>query len=428
APETNPSIQQTPSGSIITGTEIVLTCSASGGNPLATLTWNCSGAKIRNTTEYIASYSVTFTVDKTFNNKMCTCSAIHPINSYRPRVQRTLIVYFKPLLDTTRFSSPEKITKSENDHLFITVSVNSNPRPIIKWTFLAQENNDFCNNSVLSSTIINVGLHSSSNISIDYLKKNQFGQYVFIATNVVGIFRRKFSVLEKDTTKRKPSRQAKVTLPQIEFPLLKIGPKLEWFKIKVIKPPADAFKHCITDTTKRKPSRQAKVTLPQIEFPLLKIGPKLEHIREFLGQTHKTQTNSNLIWILSWTFASQTIPPDRPPERQINRQIRPQERQIYRQIRPPHRQDHQTDRPTGKTPRQSHKQDHKTDTHKRPPDRHTNKTTKQAQTDKTIRQTASQTDSQTRPPDRQKRTPDRQKRPPYRQTDRQDHQTDRHTR
>ena len=114
----------------------------------------------------------------------------------------------------------------------------------------------------------------------------------------------------------------------------------------------------------------------------------IQHKRKLLGQTHKTQTNSNLIWILSWTFASQTIPPDRPPERQINRQIRPPERQIYRQIIPPHRQDHQTDRPTGKTPRQSHKQDHKTDTQKIPPDRHTNKTTKQAQTDKTIRQTA----------------------------------------
>ncbi|XP_076109516.1 nephrin-like [Mytilus galloprovincialis] len=197
APETNPSIQQTPSGSIITGTEIVLTCSASGGNPLATLTWNCSGAKIKNTTEYIASYSVTFIVDKTFNNKICTCSAIHPIVSYRPRVQRTLVVYFKPFLDTTRSNSPEETTTSENDYLFITVWIKSNPHPIIQWTFLAQENIDFCNNSVLNSTSMNVGLYSSSNISIEYLKKNQFGQYIFIATNVVGIFRRKFSVLEK---------------------------------------------------------------------------------------------------------------------------------------------------------------------------------------------------------------------------------------
>ncbi|CAG2226648.1 unnamed protein product [Mytilus edulis] len=131
-----------------------------------------------------------------------------------------------------------------------------------------------------------------------------------------------------------------------------------------------------------------------------------------------------------YTTDPNTIPPDRPPEGRINRQIRPPERQIYRQIRPPDRQDHQTDRPTGKTPRQSHKQDHKTDTQKRPPDRHTNKTT--AQTDKTIRQTASQTDSQTRPPDRQKRPPyrqtDRQTRPPDRQTYQINRQTDKNTR
>ncbi|CAG2218915.1 unnamed protein product [Mytilus edulis] len=103
---------------------------------------------------------------------------------------------------------------------------------------------------------------------------------------------------------------------------------------------------------------------------------------------------------VSWDRArNQTIPPDRPPEGRINRQIRPPERQIYRQIRPPDRQDHQTDRPTGKTPRQSHKQDHKTDTQKRPPDRHTKKTTRQThkQDYRTDRQD-NQTDSK---PDRQ---------------------------
>ncbi|CAC5373537.1 unnamed protein product [Mytilus coruscus] len=197
APDTNLTIQRTPAGAIISGNKVNLTCIASGGNPPATLSWNCSGTNTNYTTENTVSHSVEFEVDKRDNNKLCTCSATHPVTSYRQTVENRLFVYFKPFLDTTKSNSPANIDISENDHLFITVSVKSNPHPIIKWTFIAQENIDCCNNSVINSTSINVGLHSSSNISIDNLKKNQFGQYTFMATNVVGIFLRKFSVLGK---------------------------------------------------------------------------------------------------------------------------------------------------------------------------------------------------------------------------------------
>ncbi|VDI09995.1 Hypothetical predicted protein [Mytilus galloprovincialis] len=96
APGLYPTIQQIPAGSIMTGDTIRLTCTVSGGNPLPTLSWNCSGISINNTSGDTAAYSVMFTVDKTFNNKICTCSATHPVSSYRPNVQHTLVVYYAP--------------------------------------------------------------------------------------------------------------------------------------------------------------------------------------------------------------------------------------------------------------------------------------------------------------------------------------------
>ncbi|VDI68586.1 Hypothetical predicted protein [Mytilus galloprovincialis] len=96
APGTNLTIQRKPAGGIISGNKVNLTCTASGGNPLATLLWNCSGTNTNYTTENTVSYSVEFEVDKSDNNKVCTCSATHPITSYTPQTHSSLIVYYVP--------------------------------------------------------------------------------------------------------------------------------------------------------------------------------------------------------------------------------------------------------------------------------------------------------------------------------------------
>ncbi|XP_071172347.1 nephrin-like isoform X2 [Mytilus edulis] len=197
-PDNIPIIQQMPTGGIISGNTMQLVCSIYGGNPLPVLSWNCTGTLKNLTTGNTASYSVEIFVDKSDNNKVCSCIATHIISSYNPTIQHTLVVYYKPFLDTARYISPSYITILENYHLFITISVKSNPYPMIKWTFVAQENIDVCNNSAINSTSTTDGLSSSSNISIEHLKRHMFGEYTFTASNVVGIFRRKFSVVEKD--------------------------------------------------------------------------------------------------------------------------------------------------------------------------------------------------------------------------------------
>ena len=96
-PNANPVVQQIPNGAIIASNTVRLLCTASGGNPLPTLSWDCTGTYTNNTSGNTASYSVELNVDKTYNNRICTCAATHPDTSYRPRIQHKLEVYCKLL-------------------------------------------------------------------------------------------------------------------------------------------------------------------------------------------------------------------------------------------------------------------------------------------------------------------------------------------
>lgn len=94
-----PIIYQTPPGHIISGTNVILTCEILGGNPLAILSWNCTGVSRNNTSVNKASYSVEIVVNRTFNNIICACSATHHIPSFRPTVRHILDVYCKYALN-----------------------------------------------------------------------------------------------------------------------------------------------------------------------------------------------------------------------------------------------------------------------------------------------------------------------------------------
>lgn len=95
APDFFPMIQQTPTGGIVSGNNVTLTCSVEGGNPLANLYWNCTGYMSNNTAVSTAKYTVEFTVNKNQNEEICECSAKHPVASYTPVVYHRLDVYCK---------------------------------------------------------------------------------------------------------------------------------------------------------------------------------------------------------------------------------------------------------------------------------------------------------------------------------------------
>ncbi|XP_071177815.1 synaptogenesis protein syg-2-like [Mytilus edulis] len=94
-PASNPTIHQATPGPVDSGSSVSLIYTLSGGNPLASLTWDCKGITQNSSSNTKTEYIVTFTVNKNFNGRVCTCSATHPIDSYRPNVQHKLAVYCK---------------------------------------------------------------------------------------------------------------------------------------------------------------------------------------------------------------------------------------------------------------------------------------------------------------------------------------------
>lgn len=66
------------------GDRITLTCSVTGGNPLATLTWTCKGVPAQTYNENFTTLNLVinrymFTIDSSYNGQICTCTASHQL-------------------------------------------------------------------------------------------------------------------------------------------------------------------------------------------------------------------------------------------------------------------------------------------------------------------------------------------------------------
>lgn len=81
------------------GTRVNLTCELSGGNPLATLSFKCneiSGTQSNYRNETAISV-LSVIVDKTYNNKQCSCLAMHRLFNISRPVTKTLNIFCKYL-------------------------------------------------------------------------------------------------------------------------------------------------------------------------------------------------------------------------------------------------------------------------------------------------------------------------------------------
>ncbi|XP_052101392.1 muscle M-line assembly protein unc-89-like isoform X2 [Mytilus californianus] len=131
-PDEIPKIRQGIPGPIDTGTSVKLICSVTGGNPLVTLSWDCLGINSNASTEIKAVLEVEFTVDKNYNGRICSCSATHPVATYRPHTEHELVVYFPP-------GKPNLILKHEmpwftgNTTEVQCLSTVGNPESTFEW-------------------------------------------------------------------------------------------------------------------------------------------------------------------------------------------------------------------------------------------------------------------------------------------------------
>ncbi|CAG2199847.1 unnamed protein product [Mytilus edulis] len=131
-PNEKPKVRQFISGPIDSGTSVKLICSVTGGNPLGTLSWDCPGINSNNSTANTAVLEVEFTVDKNYNGRNCSCSATHPIATYRPKTSHELVVYFppsKPIL----FMKPEMPWFIGNTTEVQCLSSEGNPESTFEW-------------------------------------------------------------------------------------------------------------------------------------------------------------------------------------------------------------------------------------------------------------------------------------------------------
>ena len=62
---------------------------------MASLWWDCNGTIANVSTVSSSVISVEFTVDKTYNDRVCICSASHPIGSYQTTADLSLTVHCK---------------------------------------------------------------------------------------------------------------------------------------------------------------------------------------------------------------------------------------------------------------------------------------------------------------------------------------------
>ena len=105
-----------------------------------------------------------------------------------------LFILVEPRLNVDTPSSSEVIGLQNGTSLNITVNLIANPLPTyIQWIF---RKNDFIDN-VIKSYNSSKGVIYTSNIFIHSINSTQFDYYIVIATNIIGSFRRIFTVIQK---------------------------------------------------------------------------------------------------------------------------------------------------------------------------------------------------------------------------------------
>lgn len=94
-PANRPIITQVKPGPVDSGDTVYLHCSVYGGNPIAKIIWDCQGKIKDQSSDTLSAVILELVVDRSYDDKICSCTATHRDPSYKHTIQHKLIVYCK---------------------------------------------------------------------------------------------------------------------------------------------------------------------------------------------------------------------------------------------------------------------------------------------------------------------------------------------
>lgn len=99
------------------------------------------------------------------------------------------------MADKFKLQTKTVVGVKENDKLFLNIHLVANPIPLLQWSFINDVNIGTCSNNTISSNDTFQGIHVSTSISILNLQKEQFGTYILISKNSIGVYSRIYTVV-----------------------------------------------------------------------------------------------------------------------------------------------------------------------------------------------------------------------------------------
>ncbi|XP_060599972.1 nephrin-like [Ruditapes philippinarum] len=120
---------------VIENNQSLLSCSISGGNPLATLTWDCfnSGSTSTSSVESNVTKTVTLTALRG-QDRSCTCKSSHPVGRTQSVTVNIEVLYKASIVSFVVQGrvNVSSVTVDEYDDVLFVCNIDSYPRQILK--------------------------------------------------------------------------------------------------------------------------------------------------------------------------------------------------------------------------------------------------------------------------------------------------------
>ncbi|XP_063404293.1 B-cell receptor CD22-like [Mytilus trossulus] len=130
-PENRPIIRQVKPGPVDSGETVYLHCSVYGGYPIAKIIWDCQGKIKDQSSDTLSAVILELVIDRSYDDKICSCTATHRDPSYKHTLQHKLIVYYNP--EVKFENNVLELYAVEGENLTVKCLANGNPKAMVHW-------------------------------------------------------------------------------------------------------------------------------------------------------------------------------------------------------------------------------------------------------------------------------------------------------